>query len=104
MQPLFMGLGAPGRNYSPLVIVTVGIDDRDLHSVYYPNGVNAPLSIVEAVVDSFDGRTLENPHCIFERDPMQWSIPPVLCPVPSVTDKVYLHNVNTHAVSTSQLR
>lgn len=66
----------------PLVVVAVGINNRDLDAVHQPDRVDANLAIFEAIVDPLDGRTFENPRCIDEGNGVPTDIDKVLVQVP----------------------
>ncbi len=91
----FVRLRAPRRDDAPFVIFSVDIDDRYFPSLHQPDRVDSLLTVVEAVIDSFEGRAFEDAHSVCKRYSVQDDVAAVLLFIPSVMHDVYLHNVNT---------
>lgn len=66
-----------------LVVVSIGIDDRNLGAVHLTDGIDSDFTIIEAVIDPLDGWALENANGIREGDAVPPHIRKVLSRVPS---------------------
>jgi hypothetical protein len=64
------------------IIITVGVDHRDLKAVYQSDRVYSDFTIVEAIIFPFDGRTIEYPDRIWKGDCVSADIRKVLVRVP----------------------
>jgi hypothetical protein len=93
-------LGAPGRDDAPFVIlfvfvgIFVGIDNCNFQAVHNPDGIDARLAVVEAVVDLLKSRAVEDSCRVGKRYAVEREVAAVLCFIPSVAHALYLHNVN----------
>jgi hypothetical protein len=90
-------LGAPRRDDAPFVIRLVGIDHCDFEAVDQADGIDPSLAVVEAIIHPFEGRTFENAGRVGKGYAVDRQVAAVLCFVPSVSHRVYLHNVNIQA-------
>src|ERR1700691_1931357 len=89
-----MGFRTPGRDDPSLVVLPVGVNNRNLQANSPTRWHTRAARIGEAVIDSFDGRALENPYRVFEPKPVQLKVAAVLFFIPTIPHKTYLHKVN----------
>src|SRR5205823_371343 len=86
----FMRFRAPCRDDSSFAILSVRVNYRNLQAIHKTDGVHPDLAIVEAVIDPFNSRPLENPLRILERNSVQCDIAAVFLSVPTIAHRVYL--------------
>jgi hypothetical protein len=84
----FMRFGPPGRNEVAFVFAPIGADHRDFDAIDEPNGVNASLAVLEAVVVPFNGWAVENPTCVVKADAVPLH---VACVLPRVPSEVHIY-------------
>ena len=66
-----------------LILFSVGIYHRDLDAVYHADRINSDFTVVETIVFTFDGWTVENADRICKCDPVTSEIREVLGRIPN---------------------
>jgi hypothetical protein len=84
-----MGFRPPGGDNASFIIVAVGIDHRDFHTIHQANGIDSNFAIVETVINPSDRSPFENPLCILEGNPVLPDILAVLFFVPIIPHNLY---------------
>src|ERR1035438_10598177 len=74
----FMAFCPPCRNDPSLGFRYIGVNQRDLKTVYDADCVDSSFSIVKPVIHPLKRRPFENPDRILEGDSMTRNIPPAL--------------------------
>src|SRR6266702_3995777 len=78
----FMGFRSPCGYDVSLVVVPVGVDHGNLDAVHHSDRVDANLTVIEAIIDAFNGRPVEDPSGIRKGNRVPTDIEEVLVRVP----------------------
>jgi hypothetical protein len=79
-----MGFCLPRGYDASFVIASIGVDHCDFYAVHKANSVNADFTIVETIINTFDGQSFENPLGIRECNSMLLKVAAVLFYCPSI--------------------
>jgi hypothetical protein len=82
-----MAFRPPCRNDPSLGFRYIGVNQRDLKTVYDADCVDSSFSIVQPVIHPLKRRPFENPDRILESDSMTRNIPPALSFVPNAVHR-----------------
>jgi hypothetical protein len=77
------------------IVLPVSLDDGELNTIDETDCVNSYLAIVEAIIDPFHGRPVENERRVLEGDAVPPDVDAVLFGGPGESRLVYLRYVFT---------